>query len=169
MFYNYKGFTSIVLVSLANGYCKFLFVGVGFNCRISDDGVLSLSDLMFVLETDYNFPEPKIIVNNRKLPNVIVADKSFLNGKHVNRLFCSRQNIERAYGILSNCFRVLQSQIQHNELNTPIILQACCVLHNFFKHKSKSYMDNTDLINRETGSSSQNAETSKRVTWTMTK
>ena len=39
-FYNYKGFFSIVLLTLLDTDYKFTFVDVGFNGRISDGGVL---------------------------------------------------------------------------------------------------------------------------------
>lgn len=94
LFYNYKGFTSIVLLALADAYCKFLYIDVGCNGRISDGGVLDRSDLMYVLENDDNFPEPKVIGNNRKLPYVVVADNAFPNGKRMLTPY-SKQNFTR--------------------------------------------------------------------------
>lgn len=40
MFFNYKGFFSIVFLVLVDVDYKFIFVDVGFNGRISDGGVL---------------------------------------------------------------------------------------------------------------------------------
>lgn len=158
---------------MADAYGKFLYIDVGCNGRISDGGVLDRSDLMYILENDSNFPEPKVIGSNRKLPYVIVADNAFPNGKHMltpysnsnlskdkitfnSRLSRARQNIERAFGILSNRFRILQTQIQHEEAKTTLIVQACCVLHNFLMHNSERYPENMDFDNTDTATGSQN-------------
>lgn len=83
-----------MLLALADAYCKFLYIDVGCNGRISDGGVLDRSDLMYVLENDDNFPEPKVIGNNRKLPYVVVADNAFPNGKRMLTPY-SKQNFTR--------------------------------------------------------------------------
>lgn len=67
-------------MAMCDANCKFTFIDVGCNGRISDGGVLMRSDLMLVLNRgDKIFPKPTVIGNNRKLPYVIVADNAFPN------------------------------------------------------------------------------------------
>ena len=43
LYYNYKGFFSIVLLAVVNAKTEFIMVDVGMNGRISDGGVMSVS------------------------------------------------------------------------------------------------------------------------------
>lgn len=52
VFFNYKGFFSIVLLALVDADYKFTFVDVGSNGRISDGGVLRESYLQAALDTN---------------------------------------------------------------------------------------------------------------------
>lgn len=167
MFYNYKGFRSIVLLAMADANAKFTFIDVGCNGRISDGGVLNRSDLTVILnQSDQYFPPPKTIGDGRTLPYVIVADNAFPLLKNMmtpypqtateeikltfnRRLSRARQNSERAFGMLSNRFQVFQKPIKLREKKTEIIVQSCCVLHNFLVTNSYWYGENSQSTNNQ--------------------
>lgn len=142
---------------MADAYAKFTYINVGCNGRISDGGVLNRSDLMNIIKQPSKyFPSPKCIGNNRLLPYVIVADNAFPLSNNMmtpytcpttdkkkivfnRRLSRARQNVERAFGILSNKFQVLQKTIKLKENKTCTIVQCCCILHNFLIINSHWY------------------------------
>ncbi|XP_055840635.1 putative nuclease HARBI1 [Episyrphus balteatus] len=174
LYYNYKGFNSVVLLAMCDAEYKFLFVDIGCNGRISDGGVLSRSDLArILLQADRFLPRDKVIGNNRLLPYVIVGDDAFPLEKHLMkpfpyhtnseseknfnfRLSHARQTIEHAFGILSNRFRVLQSNIHLRPPKVIKIIQACCVLHNFLITKSVNYVTEINVRSSETPANVEN-------------
>ncbi|XP_037930468.1 protein ALP1-like [Teleopsis dalmanni] len=157
LFCNNKGYTSIVLLALADANAKFLFIDVGYKGCISDEDVFFRSILSDIVEnSDTIFPPPRLVGNNRKLPFVILGrngfpllknlmvpyPKSNTDPKSVNfntRLNRGHQSIGRALGILSNRFRVFQRPILLNETKAKAIVLCCCVLHNFLIEKSSWY------------------------------
>ena len=49
-YFNYKGTFSVVLLALVDANCKFMYVDVGCNGRISDGGVYGSSSLSKAIE-----------------------------------------------------------------------------------------------------------------------
>ena len=67
LFYNYKGFFSIVLLALVDSDYKFIWADVGSNGSSSDCGVFNVSPLRPALESgDIGFPAPSPMANNDK-------------------------------------------------------------------------------------------------------
>nr|XP_018910884.1 PREDICTED: uncharacterized protein LOC109039719 [Bemisia tabaci] len=151
LYYNYKGFHSIVLLALVDAQKKFLAVDVGVNGRISDGGVLSRSKLnTALLNNELNFPPPEPLPGRRiKVPFVIVADNAFplrINlikpyifkslskmQIHFNKCLSRARNVvENAFGILANRFRVLLGLIESQDPHfVELVTLVCCILHNF--------------------------------------
>lgn len=170
---NYKGFNSIVLLALVDANCRFIYVNVGCNGRISDGGVLRQSNLMKIVEdAANNFQFEKTIGNGRLLPYVIVADNAFALNKHLMkpypfrnleskkqtfnyRLSRARHTVEHAFGILASRFRVLQTTICLNSHKVDNIVKACCVLHNFLLDTKEPEMIGAASVSRNEPSNSR--------------
>lgn len=181
-FFNYKGFHSIILLAIADAHAKFLFVEAGFNGRLSDGGALQRSDFMHILEFPEKYlPPRKSIGNNRTLPYVFVGDNAFplmpnlmtpfpystMDGS--KQLFNyslsrSRQCIERAFGLMSNRFQILQKRIRLDETKTRKIVLACCVLHNFLVENSNWYSDEGHAASPAAEGTSENFEPTGKKT-----
>ncbi|KAK9711426.1 DDE superfamily endonuclease [Popillia japonica] len=57
------------------------------------------------------------------------------------RLSRARRIVENAFGILTNRFQVLQKDINLEVSKVQDVALACCVLHNYIKHKDgKTYL-----------------------------
>lgn len=159
-FYNYKGFHSIVLMAVVNANYEFIYVHCGSNGRTSDGGVLLQTDFGDLLEKgELNLPSPTSNPENRGvcLPFAFIADQAFplkenlmkpyLNKgiSHDERIFnyriCrGRRVVENAFGILASRFQVLQTSMRVNLDTVEKVVLACCVLHNYLRKKSPTYL-----------------------------
>jgi len=157
LFYNYKHFSSIVLLGLVDAGYKFLYVDIGSYGRISDGGVFSSCSLSTALETNVlHIPSDlKLPGSDITTPAVIVADdafplKTFLmkpyGSKNLTqqqriynyRLSRARRVVENAFGILSSRFRVFGKAIALAPDKVQIIVMAACCLHNFLMRNAIS-------------------------------
>lgn len=159
LYFNYKGYYSIVLLALVNAKREFIMVDAGMNGRISDGGVFFYSKFGELIERNaLNLPEPTSLPNtSEKFPYVIVADEAF--ALHTNimkpyaqrmlnperqeynrRISQSRATVENAFGILSSRFGVLQTSIKLEPEKATTIALACCYLHNCLAKESCSYL-----------------------------
>ena len=65
-FYNYKGYTSIVLMALVSANYEFLFVDVGCNGRVSDGGVFANTFIgKSLVDGGLNLPSEKQVTHNQ--------------------------------------------------------------------------------------------------------
>lgn len=156
-FYNYKHFSSIVLLALVDANYNFMYVNVGCQGRISDGGVFKNTSLYRNLENkSLNLPKPEILQTpyTMKVPYMILCDKAFALSEYtmkpfsgnpergsIERIFNyrlsrARRVVENAFGILSSVFRVLRKpMLLEPEKATKVVL-ATIYLHNFLR-KSK--------------------------------
>ena len=79
MFYNYKGFFSIVLLGLVDSEYKFLWADIGSNGSSSDSVIFNASALKASLETGYiGFPPAEPVPNDdRDMPYLFIGDDAF--------------------------------------------------------------------------------------------
>ena len=158
MFFNYKGFFSIVLLALVDADYKFTVVDVGSNGRISDGGVLRESNLQAALDTNSLGIPPATSLPGRgtPVPYVIVADEAFplkenlikpFPAKSLDdalrvfnyRLSRARRVSENAFGILVHRFQIFQSTIPLEPEKVVLIVLAAVALHNYLRTKSVEY------------------------------
>ena len=152
VYYNYKGYHSIVLMALVDADYKFLNVDCGANGAGSDGGVFSTTVLREALEEGtlgLSPPEP-IRPGERPLPYFIVGDDAFplktwlmkpLPLRNMTkeqriynyRLSRARRIVENAFGILSARFRCLLTTMPQRTKTVESIVLACCCLHNLMR------------------------------------
>ncbi|RVE43983.1 hypothetical protein evm_011367 [Chilo suppressalis] len=99
MYFNYKKFSSIVLLAVADAKYRFVIVDVGAYGRNSDGGILDHSKLGLKLQNDtLNIPQNVSLRGiTEELPFVFVADEAFPLTKNIMRPYPANQleNIEK--------------------------------------------------------------------------
>ena len=160
LYFNYKGFHSIVLLALVDSEYNFIYIVVGCNGRVSDGGVFANSSLCTAIENaTLNFPEETVLPNShRKAPYVILSDEAFKLSNAIMkpygqrsltcdkvfnyRLSRARRVVENAFGILANRFQILQRDINLSVDKVQNLSLTCSVLHNFIKkNEGKVYFE----------------------------
>lgn len=156
LYYNFKGFYSIVLLALVNAKKEFIMVDVGMNGRISDGGVFYYSTYEALLQQNcLNTPEPAPLPNTTEcFQYVFVGDEAFAlrvnlmkpypektltpNQFEFNkRLLRARVVVENSFGILASRFGVFQKPINLEPQNASTVTIASCYLHNFLAKESQ--------------------------------
>lgn len=136
-----------------------LDIDVGCNGRTHDASVLLHSDLKKIIDNaEKYFPEDKVLGNGRQLPYVIVGDDAFPLQKHIMkpyshntnkierqifniRLSRARQVVERAFGIMSNRFRIFQTKMNLSVEKVELVTKTCCLLHNLLICQNDNYVN----------------------------
>lgn len=152
LYFNYKGFHSIVLLALVDADYKFLWVDVGSNGSASDAQIFNQGELKDCVEDGtIGFPPDEPLPNDdRPLPYFIIADDAFplrswlmkpysrrnmaLEDRIFNyRLSRARRVVENAFGILGMRFAFLVTTLrQEPETVVQMVLAAIC-LHNLMR------------------------------------
>ena len=84
LFFNYKGYFSIVLLAMVDANYKFVVVDVGSYEKEGDAGILRKSKMGLLVENGTIFPPPQNLPNsNILLPYVIVGDEAFRLSEHL--------------------------------------------------------------------------------------
>ena len=155
LFFNYKGYHSIVLMALVDHNYRFSYVDIGGYGSNSDGNVFRSSAFGRKLITGtLNFPPPKPLPNSPLggvVPHIIVADEAFPLTHNIMRPFPrfrksslpkekaifnyrlsrARMVVENAFGILAMRWHLFDRRIALCADNADKIIKACCVLHNF--------------------------------------
>jgi hypothetical protein len=163
LYYNYKGFFSIVMLALVDGNYKFLWVEVGANGASSDAGIFSRSSLETALrEGTLGLPPPEPLPHDdRDTPFFMVGDNAFplrtymikpYSHRYMTRqericnyrISRARRIVENAFGILANRFRCLLSTMALTPNNVTLVVKACLTLHNIMRMRYPR-LQNVDL------------------------
>ena len=100
-FYSYKRHNSIVLMALVDANCRFIYVDIGCNGRVSEGGVCSNSSLSELLNDESNTlnipPSRQLPGHNIKIPHFIVADQAFPLKPYIMRPYPSRNLDKKIY------------------------------------------------------------------------
>lgn len=163
LYYNYKGFYSVVLLALVDADYKFVWAEVGANGSSSDAGIFKESALATGLsEGTLGFPDPEPYPkDNSPMPYFIVGDDAFPlrtylvkpfsarylgRGERIFNYRCSRARrvVENGFGILVNRFRVLLTTIQTTPNTATLITKACLCMHNLMRMRYPN-LQNADL------------------------
>nr|CAH7769437.1 unnamed protein product [Callosobruchus chinensis] len=169
LYFNYKGYFSIVLQALVDANYKFINIDVGGYGKQSDGGTFKASALYRkIINGTLNLPEDSLLPNsNLSMPHVIIADEAYplmrnllkpytypgsqlsTSEKIFNyRLSRARRIVENAFGILVSRFRVFENAIPTSLNTVDAIVCASCALHNWLRKNSDSYITPT-CVDRE--------------------
>jgi hypothetical protein len=153
MYYNYKGYYSIVLMALVDADYNFIWVHCGSDGSASDAQIFNHSPLRdAILDDSINFPPPEPLANTQgqPVPYFILADDAFAlkewlqkpyGGRSLTReqrifnyrLSRARRVVENAFGILASRFRCLHTAMPQSPARVTTIVMACCTLHNLLR------------------------------------
>ncbi|XP_061179014.1 putative nuclease HARBI1 [Saccostrea echinata] len=171
LYYNYKGFHSLILMGLVDADYKFIWVDVGANGSASDATVFNNSELKDVSENqNIGFPEASPLpYDNRNIPFFFVGDdtfplrtwlmkpfsrRNFTNEERIfnYRLCRARRVVENAFGILPYRWQCLLAPMRQEPEAISSIVLACCCLHNLmrlrFQNLQNENLDQEDLNHR---------------------
>ncbi len=149
LFYNYKGFYSIILLALVDAYYNLLWVDVGQNRSSSDAQIFNQCELKEAIEDrTIGFPHADPLPDDdRLMPYFIIGDDAFAlktclmkpfsqcnmsDEQRIfnNRLSHARRIVENAFGIFANHFQCLLSPLRQTSEEVKSIVLACVCLHN---------------------------------------
>lgn len=156
LYYNYKGYFSIVLMALANARKEFIMIDIGANGRVSDGGVLFYTKFWELYQQGSLFlPEATALPNTSDaFPYVFIGDEAFALGKNLMkpypqnacnndrktfnyRLSRARSVVECAFGILRSKFGIFQRNINFEPSKASLLVATCCYLHNYLMKTSQ--------------------------------
>lgn len=154
VYYNYKGYHSIVLLALADAQAKFMWVDVGANGSCSDAGIFQDCHLRQAMEAcaagvpdreplpGDTQPVPYFVVGDNAFPMRQWLQKPFPHRgltrpqRNYNyRLSRARRVVENAFGMWANRFRVFLTTIQLRTETVEKLVLAGCILHNMLRDK----------------------------------
>lgn len=164
LFYNYKGFFSIVLFAVVNANYEFMYIHTGTNGSVADGAILKCTKFYKkMMNNSLNLPSPSPLPGtNEIVPYVFLGDSAFaLNKnlmkpfpfKNINRsqrifnyrLSRARRVVENAFGILSSRFRILRRPLDLDLDNVDAVVLACCALHNFLRKRVPTYISHSNI------------------------
>lgn len=168
LYYNYKGFCSIVIMAVTDAHCRFIMVDVGSYGKNSDGGTFANTNFgKRFREGKLDFPEDKPLpFTQEAVPHVLVGDEAFPLHKHLMRpypgdelpnhedkkifnlrLSRARNTSEDGFGILSKRFRIYQRRLEMKPVHVNKVVRATCCLHNYLKLDSPALL--ADIIEDE--------------------
>ena len=148
LYYNYKGFYSIVLMALVDADYKFIWVEAGAHGSASDAQLFQASELREAIESGgIGFPAADPLPNdNRDMPYFIIGDDAFplrtwmmkpfsrRNMDHnEHRLSRARRIVENVFDILANQFAILLTTLHQCTETVEEIVLAYCTQNIFTK------------------------------------
>lgn len=167
-FWNYKGYSSLVLLAAVNANYEFTMADIGTNGRISDGGVIE--NIKFgkrLSNGTLNLPADAPPVNSdTNLPYVFVGDEAFAlrtdflkpyplkdldaERRVFNyRLSRARRVVENVFGIMASRFRIFHTAINLKLSSMEKVVLACVVLHNYLRKICPSKYSPEDYYHRE--------------------
>lgn len=158
LFYDYKGFHSIVLMAIADSNYRFISIDVGAYGSECDAGVFAESSMgRAILNNSLRLPQNAKIGSN-ECPFYFVADDAFPLKERIMKPYTKTKNkpltetetifnyrlrrarrcIENAFGILCARFQCLSRMMFCAPDRAQKIISAVCHLHNYLMHVSDS-------------------------------
>lgn len=157
---------------------RFLYINVGSPGRCNDSQIYEKSLLKKALYESTALQEKSKDICGVQVPVYIIGDSAFRFSKNLMKpypfnaendakrqifnyhLSKARRVVENAFGHLKARFRRIGKGIDNDMKNVNIIIQACCVLHNFLNEKNDKINHKwlADFQNFENGRQYPNSE-----------
>uniref|UniRef100_A0A8C3T5Y6 DDE Tnp4 domain-containing protein n=1 Tax=Chelydra serpentina TaxID=8475 RepID=A0A8C3T5Y6_CHESE len=141
---NRKGYFSMVLQALVDHKGCFTNINVGWPGKVHDARVFKNSGLFRRLQQGVYFPD--LILGDPAYPlmpwlmkpytGALDSEKELFN-YHLSKC---RMVVECAFGRLKGRWRILLTRSDLSPKNIPIVIAACCVLHNLCEIKGETFM-----------------------------
>ncbi|KAM7181031.1 uncharacterized protein RBU57_018045 [Macrochelys suwanniensis] len=152
---NRKGYFSMVLQVFVDHRECFIDINAGWSRKVHDARIFRNTGLFKRLETGTFFPDQKITVGEGEMPMVILGDLTYplmlwlmkpymgqldsSKERFNNRLSKCRMSVECAFGCLKARWRCLYGKLDLANDNIPMLIAACCMLHNICEGKGESF------------------------------
>jgi len=167
LYYNYKGYYSIVLMALVDADYRFLWADVGSVGSASDSGIWNESSLKEALSSDtLGFPPAEELPHDdggRPIPYFLLGDDAFglrtymmkpfarRNMPRDERIFNyrlsrGRRIVENGFGILAARWRCLLTKMEQHPDTVKTIVSGCLCLHNLMRLRYPG-LQNADMDN----------------------
>lgn len=151
MFYNFKGFHSVVLQAVADANSRFLMIETGGYGKQSDGGTFNGSDMFKLMnEGKLNVPPDTCLPDPERstpMPHVFIGDEAYPllrnllrpfprsnlspESEYFNFRFSRARNcVECAFGIMTTKWRLLMKSIETTPEFADEIVKAVCILQN---------------------------------------
>jgi hypothetical protein len=153
-YYNYKGFTSIVLMAAVDGNYSFLWCSVGHPGSSSDAGIFNRSSLSRKLQNGtLGLPPPEPLPNDDRAINYhFVGDDAFPLERWLMkpypmrsltphqrifnyRMSRARRIVENGFGITALRWRCMLTTMQQVPTTVTTIVKGCLTLHNVHRRR----------------------------------
>lgn len=171
LYFNYKGYFSVVLLAMVDATCKFLIVDLGSYGKEGDAGIFKKSKMGMLVNNGTIFPPPKNLPHSDiLLPHVVVGDEAFSLSEHMMKPYSgaqmlqdadkrtfnyclskARRTSENAFGIISAIFRIFFTPIHLKPETIDLVIVVCCCLHNMLRDEylSKNPLNADRTLNLE--------------------
>ena len=158
-YFNRKGWHSILMQGMVDHLYRFTDVYIGWPGRVHDARVLGNSVLYQKGEDGTLLPDWKKAIAGTEVPLVVLGDpaypllpwlmKPYLDNGHLSReqrtfnyrLSRARVVVEDAYGRLKGRWRCLSKRNDADVSDLPVLVAACCVLHNICEIHGESFSE----------------------------
>ena len=156
MYYNHKGWHSIILMACVDSDYKFIWYEVGSNGAASDSQIFRDCDLFDrIRDGTLNMPDDDPLPNDdTPKPYYFISDDALAlrtwlmkphGSRHLSwdqrifnyRLSRARRIVENAFGILAQRFACLLTTMRQQPQNVATIVRACVCLHNLLRIKKE--------------------------------
>nr|XP_055049367.1 uncharacterized protein LOC129434466 [Misgurnus anguillicaudatus] len=156
-YFNRKGHHSIILQALVDYQSQFTNINVGWAGSVHDARVLRNSSIFDLAERGVLFPEHTRSIAGIDVPITVLGDAAYplmpwlmkpysdhgqLMGdqQHFNyRLSRARMTVECAFGRLKGRWRCLLKQSELELKRVPVVVTACCILHNLCEQNGETF------------------------------
>lgn len=152
-------------MAIVNSNHEFIYVDVGKNGRLSDGGIIECTEFYRRLQNN-QLHIPDNNETNENLNFVFLADDAFPLQEHILKPFPqrnlskekqiynyrfsrARNCVENTFGLITTRFRVLHHAINLNPEKVKYIVLAICVLHNFLRQRSASYLSPNTTLDKD--------------------
>ena len=154
MYFNYKGFFSVVLMALVDANYRFLWIDCGGKGSMSDAQLFNASELKDCLEDgSIGFPSPDPLPNDDEpTPYFLLGDDAFGLRTYLikpygqrgltrdqriynYRISRGRRVVENAFGILAQRWQIMLGTLQQTPKVVQDITESCVCLHNLMRER----------------------------------